>query len=48
MLLGGRYQVENLDNLDLLPARGFTLIVAPMKISRGSGAPARVFAIVPR
>ncbi len=48
MLNGGRYQVENLDNLDILPARGFTIIVAPMKISRGSGAPARVLAIVPR
>ena len=48
ILLGGRYAVENLDNLDLLPAKGFTVIVAPMKISRGSGAPARVLAIVPR
>ena len=48
MLQGGRYQVENLDNLNLLPARGFSVIVAPMKISRGSGAPARVLAIVPR
>jgi len=48
MLQGGRYQVENLDNLNLLPVRGFSVIVAPMKISRGSGAPARVLAIVPR
>jgi kynurenine formamidase len=48
LLLAGRYQVENLDSLNLLPARGFSVIVAPMKISRGSGAPARVFAIVPR
>jgi kynurenine formamidase len=48
ILLGGRYTVENLDNLDLLPARGFSVLVAPMKISRGSGSPARVFAIVPR
>jgi len=48
LLLGGRYQVENLDNLSLLPVRGFSVIVAPMKISRGSGAPARVLAIVPR
>jgi len=48
VLLGGRYTVENLDNLDLLPARGFGVLVAPMKISRGSGAPARVFAIIPR
>ena len=48
VLQGGRYQVENLDNLNVLPARGFSVIVAPMKISRGSGAPARVLAIVPR
>ncbi len=48
LLLAGRYQVENLDNLSVLPVRGFSVIVAPMKISRGSGAPARVFAIVPR
>ncbi len=48
LLLSGRYQVENLDNLSVLPVRGFSVIVAPMKISRGSGAPARVLAIVPR
>lgn len=48
LLLGGRYQLENLDNLSLLPVRGFSVIVGPMKISRGSGAPARVLAIVPR
>jgi kynurenine formamidase len=48
LLAAGRYALENLDNLDVLPARGFSLIVAPMKIGRGSGAPARVLAIVPR
>ena len=48
VLLGGRFEVENLDNLDLLPVKGFTVIVAPLKISRGSGSPARVLAIVPR
>lgn len=48
LLSGGRYAVENLNNLDLLPARGFTIIVGPMKISHGSGGPARVLAIVPR
>jgi len=48
LLGGGRYQVQNLDNLDLLPPRGFGVIVAPLKISRGAGAPARVLAIVPR
>ncbi len=48
VLSGGRFLVENLDNLDVLPERGFTVIVGPMKIRRGSGAPARVLAIVPR
>ena len=48
LLGGGRYAVENLDNLDLLPTRGFTVFVGPMKISQGSGGPARVLAIVPR
>ena len=48
LLRGGRYAVENLNNLDLLPARGFTVFVGPMKISQGSGGPARVLAIVPR
>ncbi|MFQ5876935.1 MAG: cyclase family protein [Acidobacteriota bacterium] len=48
LLTGGRYAVENLDNLDLLPARGFAVVVGPLKISNGSGAPARVLAIVPR
>ncbi len=46
-LLGkaGRYGLENLAALDKLPARAFTLFVAPMKIETGSGGPARVFAI---
>jgi kynurenine formamidase len=48
LLTAGRYPVENLNNLDLLPPRGFGVIVAPLKISRGAGAPARVLAIVPR
>ena len=47
-LKSGRYAIENLTNLDLLPDRGFTVFVGVLKISRGSGAPARVIAIVPR
>ena len=38
--------VENLRNLDKLPETGFYLIVAPMKLDRSSGAPARVIALV--
>jgi kynurenine formamidase len=44
----GKYGVENLANLGALPARGATVIVAPLKLAGGSGAPARVLADVPR
>lgn len=37
--------VENLANLDGLP-REFFVVVAPMKLAKSSGAPARVFAFV--
>ena len=42
----GLYHVENAANLTTLPPTGFTVIVAPVKIKDGSGAPARVFALV--
>ncbi len=38
---------ENLANLDRVPAQGATLVALPMKISGGSGGPARVVAILP-
>jgi len=41
------YGLENLMNLDRLPATGATLIALPMKIAGGSGAPARVIALLP-
>lgn len=44
----GRYAVENLARLERLPARGFYLFVAPIKIETGSGGPARVFAVSPK
>lgn len=37
--------LENLDNLERLPATGFTLIALPMKIEGGSGGPVRVVAL---
>ena len=43
----GKINVENLAGLDALPVTGATLVVAPLKIAHGSGAPARVFALVP-
>jgi kynurenine formamidase len=39
--------LENLTNLDKLPARGTTLIALPMKIEGGTGGPVRVVAMVP-
>jgi len=38
---------ENLANADRLPPSGATLFCAPMKIGGGTGAPARIFALLP-
>jgi kynurenine formamidase len=47
-LLGaGKYGLTQLANLVLLPPTGALLVVAPLKIVRGSGSPARVLALVP-
>jgi len=43
----GIYGLENLANLDLLPASGATVVALPLRIRNGSGAPARVIAILP-
>ena len=40
------YHIENATGLTALPATGFTVIVAPIKIKGGSGGPTRVFALV--
>lgn len=42
-----RYGLENVARLGELPARGFYVVVAPIKIETGSGGPTRLFAIVP-
>jgi len=39
--------IENIANLDKLPACGATLFVMPMLIQDGTGAPARIFAHLP-
>jgi kynurenine formamidase len=39
--------LENITNLDRLPARGATLVALPMKIKGGSGGPLRIVALVP-
>jgi kynurenine formamidase len=38
---------ENVANLDRLPESGATIIALPMKIGGGSGAPARIIAVLP-
>lgn len=43
----GRYGLENVACLEKLPARGFHLIVAPIRIEDGTGGPTRIFAILP-
>lgn len=40
--------LENLTNLEQLPATGAFVMAMPMKIAQGSGAPARVIAFAPR
>ncbi len=42
----GVWQLENLVNLDKLPTKGATLVVAPLRIEAAT-APARVIAILP-
>ncbi len=38
---------ENVANLDKLPAKGATVFALPMKIEGGTGAPLRIFALLP-
>ena len=47
MLGANKYQIENLANLDALPATGATVIVAVLKVRGGSQAQARVLALLP-
>jgi kynurenine formamidase len=43
----GLYFLENLDNLDKLPAYGALIFCGPLPIEGGSGSPSRVLAITP-
>ena len=43
-LPGGRYGIENVNNLDMLPAKGATVFVGAPKHRGGTGGPARVMA----
>lgn len=42
----GKYGLQCLKNLDLLPPTGAMLVAAPLKIKNGTGSPLRVLAIV--
>jgi kynurenine formamidase len=39
------YQLENVANLERVPATGSTIVVAPMKLENGSGSPVRIYAL---
>lgn len=43
----GRYGLQCLTSLDLLPPRGALILAAPLKVHEGSGSPLRVLALVP-
>ena len=45
-LASGRMIIENLTNLTELPTRS-QVVVAPIKLARGNGGPARIFALLP-
>jgi kynurenine formamidase len=44
----GRYGLENVAAVEKLPSRNFFLIVAPIKITNGTGGPTRIFAVLPK
>ncbi|WP_299861307.1 cyclase family protein [uncultured Hoeflea sp.] len=44
----GKYGLQCLTNLDLLPATGAVLVAPPLKIKGGTGSPLRVLAMVDR
>jgi kynurenine formamidase len=47
ILAANRYQIENLANLDALPATGAVAVIGVLPVREGSQAQARVFALLP-
>ncbi len=45
-LSAGRWGLENVANLDRVPARGATLVVGLAKVKDATGGPARLIALV--
>lgn len=44
----GLFHLENVENLDRLPARGAYVVALPMLLRGGSGSPTRVVALMPK
>ncbi|WP_206028510.1 cyclase family protein [Thalassoroseus pseudoceratinae] len=42
----GKFGLENVARLQNLPPKGFTLIVAPIKLETGTGGPTRIWAVL--
>ena len=42
----GRWGIENIANLDKVPAAGATIVVGLPKVKDASGGPARIFALI--
>lgn len=47
MLAANKYQVENMANLDALPATGAIAVIGVLPVRAGSQAQARIFALLP-
>lgn len=47
MLTANKYQIENMANLDALPAMGATVVVGVLPVKDGSQAQARILALLP-
>ncbi len=47
-LVTGKFHINNLTHLDQLPSRGTVILAFPIPVAGGSGAPARVLAIIPQ
>ncbi len=46
LLKAHKYIVENVDIYDNLPAKGATIVIAPLKIKDGTESPVRIFALL--
>ncbi len=47
LLQRGKLLLENVANLDRVPARNARVIMAPLKVAGGSGSPVRILAVLP-